>query len=87
MKNLIIRQDIQQQSGLTMGYTLFSAPSHRNTKGYGITVTDWTTGMQATVGDISESVTTTLQLFERLLQGFVTPVTMRDVIEDFVAEC
>lgn len=88
MKNMIIKQDTTTHSGMSacLSYTLFSSPTDRNTNSYGVTVTNELTGETATISDITESLDSSEQLFDRLLTGCVTPLCLKEVVEDFVAE-
>ncbi len=88
MKNMIIRQDSTNHSGMVacMEYTLFSSHTDRNSKSYGVTVKNEITGETATICDITESLQTSEILFDRLLTGCVTPLCLKEVVEDFVAE-
>lgn len=80
MKNTIIRQELKKQADLRMGYTLFLM---ENT--YGISVRNQHTGEKVTIRDVSTNQGLSEQLFDLILGGFVTPVTLKDVAEDFVA--
>lgn len=80
MKNTIIRQEHKIWADLRMGYTLFLMG---NT--YGITVRNQHTGEKVTIRDVSNNQVLSEQLFDLILGGFVTPVTLKDVAEDFVA--
>ncbi len=80
MKNTIIRQESHNHAGFSMGYTLFLTG---NT--YGISVKNQRSGESSTIGDISTNKVLSEQLFDLVLGGFVTPITLKDVAEDFVA--
>ena len=88
MKNMIIRQDSTNHSGMAacIEYTLFSKHTERDTESYGVTVKNEITGETATISDITENLQTSEALFDRLLTGCVTPMSLKDVVEDFVAE-
>lgn len=88
MKNMIIRQNTTTQPGMVacMEYTLFSNHTDRDTESYGVTVKNEITGETATIRDITENLQTSEQLFDRLLSGCVTPMCLKEVVEDFVAE-
>lgn len=88
MKNLIIRQNSTTHSGMAacLEYTLFSSLTDRDTESYGVTVKNELTGETATISDITENQKTSEQLFDRLLTGCVTPLCLKEVVEDFVAE-
>lgn len=79
MKNTIIRQTKKTCQNISMDYVLF-----QNMERYGITVTNEDSGESGTVSDISSIRDVSEAFFELILGGFVTPITLRDVAEDFV---
>lgn len=81
MKTTIIRQNRKTCHELSMYYILFEALGR-----YGITVTNECSGETRTISDVSTLRSLSEQLFDLILRGFVTPVTLMDVAEDFVAE-
>lgn len=88
MKNLIIRQDSVTHEAMAacLEYTLFSNRTERNTESYGVRVENKLTGEKAAIGDITENLTTSEKLFDLLLTGCVTPVSLKEVVEDFIVE-
>lgn len=80
MKNTIMRQEHKTWAGLSMGYTLFLS---ENT--YGISVHNQHTGEKIIIRDISTDQGLSEQLFDLILGGFVTPITLKDVMEDYIA--
>lgn len=88
MKNMIIRQDSSNFMGMAscLAYTLFCRTSDRDTVSYGVTIKNEITGEIGTVADITENPQTAERLFDLLLTGCVTPVSLKDVVEDFIVE-
>ena len=60
--------------------------TERGTNAYSVLVKNECTGECAWISDITENRKEAEELFCRLIQGAVTPTTLRDVVEDFVAE-
>ena len=71
---------------IEMQYLLCGVP--RNNKGYdyGIALCNRSSFELSYLPDITTNRQSALALFERLMQGEVTTVTFRDVVEDFLAE-
>ena len=88
MKNMIIRQDTTNSRGMAawLEYTLFCRPTERDTRSYGVAVKNEITGESASIPDITENLQTSERLFDLLLTGCVTPVSLKDVVEDFIVE-
>jgi len=53
---------------------------------YSVSVTDRSSGEISVVQDITTDYFVAAQCFQRVVNGKVTPVTLLDVISDFVAE-
>lgn len=69
----------------TLRYGLL-AQSVEGRNRYGVSVSNERTGERALVRDAVLSRPDAEALMARLVAGAVTPVTLRDVVEDFVAE-
>lgn len=66
-------------------YSLLAEPAKDRTR-YGVSVFNETTGEETVVPDALLDPNTGERLLEMLVSGGVTPMTLRDVVEDFVAE-
>ncbi len=88
MKNMIIKQNSTNHQGMAacLAYTLFSRPNDRNTRSYGVSIENEITGELETVADITDDLCVSEKLFDLLLTGSVTPVTLKEVVEDFIVE-
>lgn len=53
---------------------------------YGVSAENQNTGERAEIGDITSKRDRAEQFFNLLIVGQVTPVTLKDAAEDFVAE-
>ncbi len=53
---------------------------------YGVSVTNEGTGEQAALADLTGDLQRAQAFFARISSGLVTPVTLRETAEDFVAE-
>lgn len=71
---------------LELSYTLYSMPTLRGTGSFGILLRNRATGESDMISDITGDLSAAVHLFEQLVRGKVTPVTLRDVVEDFVAD-
>ena len=88
MNNITIRQNITIHPDMAacLQYTLFSIPTEDSRESYGVMVRNEITGETATIADITQRMDISELLFDKLLTGCVTPVTLKDVVEDFIAE-
>lgn len=88
MKNMIIRQNSTNFTGMAkcLEYTLFSTITDRNTESFGVKVQNKITGESAMIKDITENQAASEKLFDLLISGCVTPVSLKDVVEDYIAE-
>lgn len=66
-------------------YSLLAEPAADRTR-YGFSVRNETTGEETLVPDALLDPKAGERLLEKLISGGVTPVTLREVVEDFVAE-
>jgi hypothetical protein len=70
----------------TLSYRLFSQAQGEEGISYGIQVAWEDTGEVASVEDITVDETQAVKLLCLLTRGTVTPVALRDVVEDFLCE-
>ena len=66
-------------------YSLLAEPAVDRTR-YGISVRNETTGEETLIPDALLDPKDGERLLEKLVSGGVTPVTLREVVEDYVAE-
>lgn len=85
MNDKLIENVLVENAGLIMDYTLFYGPTDRNGEGFGIRVKDQRTKETVTLRDISVNPVDSKRLFELVLCGFVTPVSLKDVVEDYIS--
>jgi hypothetical protein len=71
---------------LALSYRLFSQAQGEEGISYGIQVALEDTGEVASVEDITVDETQAVRLLCLLTRGTVTPVALRDVVEDFLCE-
>lgn len=69
----------------TIRYALLAEPVGSSTR-FGVSAFNETTGEQMEVHDVLLHQQDGEELLSRLAAGGVTPVTLRDVVEDFIAE-
>jgi hypothetical protein len=69
---------------LALSYRLFSQARGEEGTSYGIEVALEDTGEVASVEDITVDETRAVRLLRLLTRGTVTPVALRDVVEDFL---
>ncbi len=88
MKNTIMKHTSTDLGGMAacLVYTMFARKTERDTESYGISIKNELTGESAVVHNITEDIAVSEKLFERLLTGVVTPVCLKDVVEDFIVE-
>lgn len=88
MKTTIMKQKSTNPRGMEacLVYTLFSTCTARGTDSYGVAVENEITGEYAAIANVTECMGLSECLFHKLLLGCVTPVCLKDVVEDFVAD-
>lgn len=69
------------ETPLTLLYTL----SRWDDGSYAISLQNRTTGEQVLISDLTRSPALADRLFDLLVRGRVTTITLRDVVEDFLA--
>ena len=69
----------------SLRYALLAQPDEEQTR-YGVAVSNDTTGERAMISDVLLRPTDGEALLSRMAAGGVTPLTLREVVEDFVAE-
>ena len=83
---LEVRNDLTSgEAHSTLRYELLAQPMAERI-GYGVAVTNERTGERAVVADALTRRADAEALLRRISEGTVTPVTLWDVVEDFVAE-
>lgn len=85
MNDKLIEHVLAEKAGMIMDYTLFYGPTDQNGEGFGIRVKDQRTKETITLRDISVNPLDSKRLFELVLRGFVTPVSLKDVVEDYIS--
>lgn len=80
------RKTIWAETGtIILVYQMQLLPTDRGSEAYAIRIENETTGEEMFILDITEDQAAAESLFCLLIDGAVTPVTFRDVVEDFVA--
>lgn len=72
--------------GAPIVYTLFLASDRQGNRTYGAAIQNCATGETELVDHITSNPMTAEQLFDALVGGVVTPVCLKEVVEDFIAE-
>ena len=87
MKHILteIRSFPTTEGTMTLRYELLAETAAGLTQ-YGAAVTNEGTGEQVRVMELTSDQNLASEFFDKISRGLVTPVTMRDVAEDFVAE-
>lgn len=70
---------------ITVSYELLEHSEGGESR-YGVSAENQNTGERAEIGDITSVRARAEQFFNLLIVGQVTPVTLRDAAEDFVAD-